>query len=46
MSDWPSDANIKFVYFGLRERVIGIGFAMVCLGEVSARLGIWIAMRV
>jgi hypothetical protein len=31
MSDGPSDTNIEFVYFGLRERVIGIGFAMVCL---------------
>jgi hypothetical protein len=45
MSDRPSDANIEFVYFGLRERVIGIGFAMVCLRGVSTRLGIWIAMR-
>jgi hypothetical protein len=39
MSDGPSDTNIEFVYFGLRERVIGIGFAMVCLRGVSAPLG-------
>jgi hypothetical protein len=45
MSDCRSDAKIEFVYFGLRERVIGIGFAMVCLRGVSAQLGIWIAMR-
>ena len=38
MSDGPSDTNIEFVYFGLRERVIGIGFAMVCLRGVSTRL--------
>ena len=43
MSDHRSDANIEFIYFGLRERVIGIGFAMVCLRGVSAWLGIWIA---
>ena len=38
MSDRPRDANIEFVYFGLRERVIDIGFAMACVREVSASL--------
>jgi hypothetical protein len=37
-SDRSSDEIIDFVYFGLQEQVIGVGFATVCVTGVSTRL--------